>query len=529
MPRPKRSKVTPSYPVQRVEQKAPLALAASEKDVFSPLSSRRVPNPSDDSGSLAVINKRVPRTRTSMAQSYTMSGALAVEDVGSFQSRLPSAQTRATLSRIVREADHAKAAGSEMKKVTRATLTEVSEQIPSSIPSKGTQARRTSVSRLGHSSVQRNSQAGSGTTTQGIPYMHSSSMLGGATFKKRLRQPSLLRMAQSRNNTSDELDDIDMYDFMPDDESTPIIKSLSQTNVQSTSSSSHQLSGSRKRKMRSPEIQVPASQSFQMASSPSAIPSPPDHEEEHSEDDDQFQPTLPPPRSIQTPPPEIFSETLAPPRSSSPPPQPKPQISRKKAAKGPTKAKSHSRMSSAPSPLSSTFVQSSPVRPTAVKPLTTATLQNLLPRRRTRRKPRGDYDIPSSSDVELDNRALGEDEDELSFNAATKMRRKKSIIIPQKGKAKAKKTVPPSKGKKISRTYTRKSIVISDNEDESASGSDDSNAGQHGVRARSKTPALNNKAMEEMRRLAEKFREVDEYTLDFEDMTGSSSQMKDAR
>lgn len=37
------------------------------------------------------------------------------------------------------------------------------------------------------------------------------------------------------------------------------------------------------------------------------------------------------------------------------------------------------------------------------------------------------------------------------------------------------------------------------------------------------------KAKKEMERLARKFAEVDEYTLDFEDMTGSSSQMADAR
>lgn len=37
------------------------------------------------------------------------------------------------------------------------------------------------------------------------------------------------------------------------------------------------------------------------------------------------------------------------------------------------------------------------------------------------------------------------------------------------------------------------------------------------------------KAKKEMQRLAEKFAEVDEFTLDFEDVTGSSSQMADAR
>lgn len=146
-----------------------------------------------------------------------------------------------------------------------------------------------------------------------------------------------------------------------------------------------------------------------------------------------------------------------------------------------------------------------------------------------RKRPKGDYDLPSSSDVELDNIALGEDEDELSFNATNKMRRKRPSMVSQKGKAKAKEMVTGGKGKRISNTYARKSIVVSDDKNESQSESETGNAGRYGSRARSTTPALNSTAKEEMRRLAEKFREVDEYTLDFEDMTASSDKMKDAR
>ena len=148
-----------------------------------------------------------------------------------------------------------------------------------------------------------------------------------------------------------------------------------------------------------------------------------------------------------------------------------------------------------------------------------------------RRKPKGAYDVPSSSDAELDNIALGEDEDELSLIATTKMRKKRPGMVSQKGKPKAKEMVTSSKGKRISNTYTRKNIVVSDDENESESENENEagNAGRFGSRARSNTPALNSKAKEEMRRMAEKFREVDEYTLDFEDMTASSDKMKDAR
>ena len=525
MPRPKRSKVT-SVLVQHVPRPKPITSPAQEKDISSPQSSGRVTNGSNDSDGLVISKTRNTGKSAPMAQLYTMSGALAPEDMGSTGSRPPSAQTRARHSTILRKVDHAKVeVEKKAKRISRATSIEETDVVPSSIPTRAAESRRPS---------QQSIQAGSGMRVQETPRLHSSSMLGGATFKKRPRQPSLLRMAQSQKNTSDGLDDNDMYDFMPDDESTPIIKALSHTDVQTTSSSSHQAPGSRKRKMRSPEVQVPASQSIDIRSSPSAVLSPSDRHEESS-DDSQPQPMLPPPRSTQTPPLEIFSDTLAPPQSSSPLAEPKLQKSRKKPIKTPSKVKSrstkppHKKFSSAPSPFSSTSTQTSPVRSAALKPLTTATLQNLLPRRHLRKRPKGDYDLPSSSDVELDNIALGEDEDELSFNATTKMRRKRPTMVSQKGKSKAQETVTGGKGKRISATYTRKSTVVSDDENASESENETGNAGRYGSRARSTTPALDSKTKEEMRRLAEKFREVDEYTLDFEDMTASSDKMKDAR
>ena len=541
MPRPKRSKVTPSVPVQHISRPAPITSPAQKKNGFSSQSSGRVTNSSDYSDysdGLVISKTRNTGKSTPMAQMYTMSGALAPDDIGSTHLRPPSARTRATLSTIVREVDQVKAEREKRaRKVSRATSIEEPNEVPSSIPTRAAESRRPSSSRLSLSSAQQSIQPGLEVRIYETPRVHSSSMLGGATFKKRPRQPSLLRMAETQKNTSDDLDDNDMYDFMPDDESTPIIKALSNKDAPSTSSSSHQAPGSRKRKMRSPEVQIPASQSIDINSSPSAVQSPSDHDEGSSEDN-HTQPILPPPRSAETPPPEIFSDTLAPPHSSSSPlPEIKPQNSRKKPVKAPSKAKPrstkppHKKFSSAPSPLSSTSTQISPVRPAALKPLTTATLQNLLPRRRVRRRPKGDYDLPSSSDVELDNVALGEDEDELSFNATTKMRRKRTSMIPQTVKPKEKETVTGGKGKKVSNTYVRKSIVVSDDENvsESENGNEARYAGRYGSRARSTTPALDSKAKEEMRRLAEKFREVDEYTLDFEDMTASSDKMKDAR
>ena len=95
-------------------------------------------------------------------------------------------------------------------------------------------------------------------------------------------------------------------------------------------------------------------------------------------------------------------------------------------------------------------------------------------------------------------------------------------------------------GKRVPKTYAKKTAVESEGENENVGiDNDDDDAGEGienengavgGARGGRKTAALDGRAKEEMKRLADKFREVDEYTLDFEDMTGnSSSQMMDAR
>ena len=139
----------------------------------------------------------------------------------------------------------------------------------------------------------------------------------------------------------------------------------------------------------------------------------------------------------------------------------------------------------------------------------------------------------SSSNVELDNTGLGEDEDELSFHA-TKVRRKKNKpgATVSKSAAAAAAKGKESGTKKTTKTYARKSIVLSHDSDDD----DDSEAdGEEALNRKrdvggGKTPAMmGEKAKAEMRRLVDKFREVDEFALDFEDVTGSSSQMQDAR
>lgn len=529
MPRPKRSKVAPSAPITFPHLAKPAVASAAQKrkDMFSPASSGRVTTTSDDSDGLVVSKKTGARGRGMKAQEYTMSGALAPEDIGPARLKPPSNQTRAALSKIAREADYTRTVA-ESKASKGAESQMEPDQIPSSIPTEPIPASKPSLVSMGNSSAITSAQTGLGSRIGEMPGPQPSML--GATFKKRARQPSLLQMLQTQNDPTDDLDEDELDDFRPDDESTPMIKSMLQSNAQHTSSSSHQTSGSRKRKLATPEIQVPASQSFDLPSSPPSVP--PEEQEDlydpPAEDEARPEPTLPRPRPTQTPQRQIDSDTLAPPQSSSPE-KTKTRKTRSKPAKAPTRPQQPKRkqLSPAPSPLSAASTSISPVKPIPLKPLTTATLQNLLPRRRARPRARGEFDIPSSSDVELDNTGLGEDEDELSFHATTKMRRKKAGTIVQKrgGKAKA------APGKRASKTYTKKTTVESDNENDDEDDEED-NENENGVagRGRKKTPALDGKAKDEMKRLADKFREVDEYTLDFEDMTAnSSSQMKDAR
>lgn len=531
MPRPKRSKVAPSAPITfpHLAKPAVASAAQKKKDIFSPASSGRVTTTSDDSDGLVVSKKTGARGRGKKAQEYTMSGALAPEDMGPTRLKPPSNQTRAALSKIAREADHTRTVA-EAKASKGAESQMEPDQIPSSIPTELVPASK--LGSTGNSSAITSVQMGLGSRIGETPRPQPSML--GATFKKRARQPSLLQMLQTQNDPSGDLDDDELDDFRPDDESTPMIKSMLQSNAQHTSSSSHQTSGSRKRKLATPEIQIPASQSLDPPSSPPSVP--PQEKEDlydlSAEEEPRPEPTLPRPRSTQTPQRQIDSDTLAPPQSSSPE-KTKTRKTRDKPAKAPARPQEPRRrqLSPAPSPLSSASTSISPVKSIPLKPLTTATLQNLLPRRRARPKQRGEYDIPSSSDVELDNTGLGEDEDELSFHATTKMRRKKAGTIVQSrgGKTKA------APGNRMSKTYTKNTIVESDNEndeDDDGDEEEDETENESSVvgRGRKKTPALDGKAKNEMKRLADKFREVDEYTLDFEDMTGnSSSQMRDAR
>lgn len=572
------------------------------RDSASPASSGRATTNSDDSEGIV---KTIRKTAKSKDADVQMSGALPPEDVrGSTRMKPPSGRQRAALSRIAREADHARAIEALKKRRDDALAQKIAEQasgqvvVPSSMPVAQEAATQTVIMQVDLEAETRIIER-----IRPIPASHrklqatpgaESSILALAKFKRRPRQPSILQIgrqdtaASESDSDSDEMLDgmLDgvVEEFQPDDESTPFHVSRLQQIVRGTPShtaaeppSMQRLSspGSRKRKITPPEIQVPRSQSPTMH----LTSSPPDPLISPDGEDPYVLPTaspallepdlsdldLPSKRTRRSPPPNIWSDTMAPPQSSSstqspakdqttrpshtikPIPKPKPNPKRKQPSRNADA--DHSTRSQTTRP-----------KKEPLKPISTATLQNLLPRRRNRQ--RDDFDLPSNSEHELDTPAPAEDEDELSF-AAPKSRRKTAGVGPKQRPAKA--TKPPATTRKTpgrrkakapetqkktgkdssgpGRTYSRQ---VSDKENEGKvheqdDGNNDSQqpdtssdaelsdeGGQVGRKGGAAVPA-EVKATKELKTLAQKFQEVDAWQMEFEEVTASSSSPRDGR
>ena len=387
----------------------------------------------------------------------------------------------------------------------------------------------------------------------------ASSVLGFSNMKRRARQPSLLRLVQAHaKDQSDDEDDVyddGLSDFCPDDESTPFLNSKSYSGLQLSPSLPAalpaQTPSSRKRKRPSPKVEVPMSQSLEPRSVSSPPRSSPPAKLELDEDLYNVsppnvkrvpEPLLPLPRHRRTtiPPSDLRRSNPAPPHRSNFMP-----VSHAESAipepKTPRPITTASAAPLSPSP----YQSSSPVVASSrtLKPLSTATLQNLLPRRRLRPNPRqrGTFDIPSSSlTTEIDTADLDDDEDELGASSKVKVRLRRNRDT-QAGKGKAntikgvaaagKKKAPSSrrndkaKGGTTTKTYTRKEVAI----EEQDHGVDE-NTDPEGDEVGNEIASGNSKApREELKCLARKFEEVDQWELEIEEVTGSGSSQVDAR
>ncbi|KAF2125041.1 hypothetical protein P153DRAFT_370361 [Dothidotthia symphoricarpi CBS 119687] len=350
---------------------------------------------------------------------------------------------------------------------------------------------------------------------------HETSILALTNFKRRARQPSLLRMVQQttdvEDNDQDTLDDTDNFDFddfVPHDESTPlnVRKNAPEDGVRNDSGTQVSSSGTRGTKRTlSPVIQVPrSSPPFDMQSSPalesprSPSPSLPDVTPSHEIVVEQTQEDS-----------EPMSETLAPPKSSSPvravseiPSSPAQTRvgGRGRQARKATNYNDESEGEETETPAKA----KKGAKTKAQQNISTAQLKGLLPRRRTRmRLDRDEFDLESSDvDVEMDS-----DQDELQMPARRSHQRKPPSPKVTKKTARGKKTAASTKAaQKTSRTYGRR--ISSDKE----------NAAQEKEVEETTEPSIVEQS-EKLAAIRKKFEEVDAFELEFEnvDVTASSS------
>ncbi|KAI9702503.1 MAG: hypothetical protein M1836_000983 [Candelina mexicana] len=571
MPRPPlKKKIAPSFP----------NLSVAKPSVDSPprrnpgrQASERVSDVSDDSEGLVTTINRSKRRKAGPEQEATMSGGLGIGDVRYGIRKPANVRQRPVMSKVAAKPEHEKALEG-LKRRRDAALKAQNAEV------QGPSTAREETTAVSHAPVARAEEAApkdpttkaapeTGLKAAGAPAVESS-VLAIANFKRRPRQPSILRMVQQ---DSDNDEDASLEDFNPEDESTPLNQSKSRSIVQPDTtprSPSHTSNSTnpRKRKLATPELQVPRS------SPPLSSPEvgAPAEEEDDGIDSQPSLPEEPEPvqhRTSREVTPKIWSETMAPPQSSSPlhpslpagpPSHQNPNTT--KTSKPPSQRKQPSRKaptaqaddpSEHSSPEASAPSKTSPPKSRAPKTKakhhpapTTASLQTLLPRRRRRAAPT-EFDIPSSSDVELDTSALNASDDELTHLPATK--RKATTVrkpSPKKRAAPTKKVASTVKQKdeaQMTRTYTRRRVVSSDKENNNNSnnsgalgeeGGDSSLStvvgdGGSELTAESGKGREVDGADKEMRALAKKFREVDRWQMEFEEITASSSSPVDAR
>lgn len=556
MPRPKRTNVSTSKAAivpPRVAKPNTARESERQLEVLTATSDRVTTGSDDSEGLVKTTRNWVNKKGNTISHDMTMSGALAPEDTAGGRMRPLTGRKRAVLSKIARNADHDKAI--EALKARRDAALAATQGVEvQMIPTEPTVVTEPVAEQPEGASDFVAVVAGKYPSIPATPRGGLASAFRGSNVKRRPRQPSLLQLVQARTNPRDEGEDDDLDDFHPDDESTPFLQAksqiLPQNSLSPSSGSSANQSSSRKRKRSSLVIQVERSQSPETrASSPKNPSATPELELEDdvynlpspsTNHEDRPEPSLPMPKSMpRSPQPsqsKQWSDTCAPPRSSSPSSHelPKPLLQR-----------GH-QMGQPPPP-------SSPAsRP--LKPLSTATLQNLLPRRRVRPNMRehSPFDVPSSSDVELDTSRLSAEADELSVAAKPKVRAKKqqakdpvvktpfakkkphgSSSHKNDGRGGSRATNPPTKPpklKKPKKTYTRAEPTISthndhlnhENENLPHINHDDDDQQQDRNNTTSHPPIESTQSTTELQRLARKFREVDRWELEVEDVTPSS-------
>ncbi|KAJ5919000.1 hypothetical protein N7466_009943 [Penicillium verhagenii] len=360
----------------------------------------------------------------------------------------------------------------------------------------------------------------------GTPGFESSVL---SNFRRRPRQQSILQMMQAEDGSSD-LDDEDFLGGLsPQDESTPLNlprgKSLlvnpgekSPSLSPSPSLSSSSPGGSRKRKRE--EIQVPQSSIEEapgfVQDSPSITPA--------RREISSHEPEEETPRPI--PFPEIFSQTMALPASSPPPPE-STQVS----------------IPAVPSPAVPNRASKN-TKPKDQAQLATAALRDrLLPRRRQprrRRQAAGNADLLSDESDDGMHAAASGDEDELSYlpskrsqrapsSKANAMGSKQNQSNPIQKRTKSKSAPAPKapRGQKpVGGDVDKENeLLLSSPSSSPLSSPPDSDASE----SETETVSDRRYMSAELRDAAKKFAEIDQWQMEFEEISASESHGSPAR
>lgn len=343
---------------------------------------------------------------------------------------------------------------------------------------------------------------------------HEASILALTNFKRRARQPSLLRMVQQNTDVEDNdqsgLDDTDNFDFddfLPQAESTPLHVRKGAQGDENRNDSGAQVSssGSRgvKRKL-SPVIQVPRSsppydtpsaEDVESARSPSpSLPEIlPSREELVQQTQDDAEP---------------LSDTYAPPLSSSPVREVS-RLAQSAVQAHPSRRGRPSKKAPAVDVSDSEETETPAKAKRKAKPeaqnISTAQLKGLLPRRRNRMlRDRDEFDLESSEATPIDS-----DQDELQ------MPQPRARPRPATGKLASPKVTRRGRPKKAApakptKTYSRR--ISSDKENEDVEEPTEASIIEHS---------------EKLAAIKKKFEEIDKFELEFEtvsaDPTSSSS------
>ncbi|KAH0360219.1 hypothetical protein KCU65_g9527, partial [Aureobasidium melanogenum] len=375
-----------------------------------------------------------------------------------------------------------------------------------------------------------------------------SSVLALQNFRRRARQPSLLQMVQNPELAGTPIDDTtdftlgslgDEDDFAPHDESTPLQVSKgrpieieqepeeeddveeeaaqeqekAQTPEPALPNSDDEFYGatpqkSSQRQTRKRKSDAIEESEVQIARSSPSLPSPSRSlagREEYEtipatapEDDSEE------PATTESQQRRLLSDTYAEPMSSSPPPDPISPVSPEQPRRAPALSPSAIRKSA----------RAGGQQTKSVKPLTTATLRAMLPKRRAQRK--DEFDFSSSSALEASSSAF---EDEKRKKARTK----KTVAPKKPAPPKSKKTTTTTT-KKTSRTYARNNKennpveISSGSSSLSELNSDELEADETADTSIDtiKGSKSDDKISDELRKAREKFAEIDNWDMEFE-------------